>query len=449
MVNKQTGGKHKNMKKWIALMLIVLLALPGVMPAGAIANPWTEATPDEIMSTLGLSLPVPESAENVVYRMLAEENLAEVQFVWRDAEYIFRIRPSAEYEDISGLNYEWPVQETRPVRYCDGTFLQTTDGERLIEACLWYDAVPGLMYSLAAAAGLDSAPDTVALANVLFEPVQGDADASASAPTALTLADLLLSCTGWEGTAGASLKQAAAAYRLADFAIERSAASAYDALTEALPYALMLLNEEDIAAIESVCTLLDECFVDYESLSGLFSDAGVEQEMSALIESPDALSHCLALTESIRLALADRTPLVSLSGPVLSAIGGEGYLIEDAQQGEVMVLVHENTFIEVSGPVSPGDYIYVDYNGMMTRSLPPQVSAETLRMFKAQGEVTEYLAESHSILMDTEDYGEIIVFLPEDFTGELSSGDQLTAYFSGAMTLSLPPQVSAGHIVTE
>ena len=134
---------------------------------------------------------------------------------------------------------------------------------------------------------------------------------------------------------------------------------------------------------------------------------------------------------------------VLMEGVVIEVSDG-GYLIENEELGEVMVLTGEETFIETSGDIAVGDYLYIDYSGMMTRSLPPQITASVVRMHKLEGSVTEVFAEENGVMLLTETHGDVYVRLPAEWAGQELSAEALTVYFDGVMTMSLPPQVSAG-----
>lgn len=124
-------------------------------------------------------------------------------------------------------------------------------------------------------------------------------------------------------------------------------------------------------------------------------------------------------------------------------------LINDAAQGEVLVLIGEETVLETSYDLAVGDYVYVDYNGVMTRSLPPQVTAGRIVSHKLEGDVAEVYAEENALLLYTADGGEYRVNLPGDEAQTGFDAQRAIVYFNGAATLSIPPQISVGRIVAE
>ena len=145
-----------------------------------IANPWTEMTEEALMQASGLSFGVPEDAQDVVYRWLADENLAEMQFTMDGDEYFARIQPAAledgEWMNISGMYFQWDNEEDVTIGRCPGTLgLAQTGSEDWVETCQWYDAAPGLMYALSVYTTDPDGLDLTAVAQMVYLPVQGDA----------------------------------------------------------------------------------------------------------------------------------------------------------------------------------------------------------------------------------------------------------------------------------
>ena len=115
----------------------------------SIANPWEDMTAEQLSAASNLSFGVPEGAENVIYRYLRSENLAEMQFTIDSDEFCARIQPADEPMNISGMYFEWENEEEVTVGHCPGTLgLSQTGSEDWAELCLWYDADQKLQYSL-------------------------------------------------------------------------------------------------------------------------------------------------------------------------------------------------------------------------------------------------------------------------------------------------------------
>ena len=152
--------------------------------ATQLANPWIELSEQEFVDKTGWSVNLPFNAEDVVYRYLENDNLSEVQFIIEGDEFCYRIQPSEEYKDISGMSYEWESEEdscltSESKLYC------ATDNNHNVCCLLWYDAAPGIMYSLNQISKEDLLHNNILeVAQNLYTPVQtetdGDNDGEAS-----------------------------------------------------------------------------------------------------------------------------------------------------------------------------------------------------------------------------------------------------------------------------
>ncbi len=145
----------------------------------SLANPWVDLTAEQLTTASGLSFGVPEGAQNVIYRYLPGENLAEMQFVLDQDEYCARIRPAAlqegELMNIADMYFVWENEENITIGHCSGTMgLAQTGSEDWAELCLWYDIVPGIMYSLSVYTTDPDGLDLTAVAGQVYIPVQGN-----------------------------------------------------------------------------------------------------------------------------------------------------------------------------------------------------------------------------------------------------------------------------------
>ena len=162
------------MKKRIVALLAALLMLCVIGVAVAevgMTNPWTEADAAQVEAAVGVAFGVPEGAENVVYRLLEADNLAEMDFTWYDMEYCARIQPVVGFVEISGLYMDhW--DQTMDVEIGPWTAVEhrgEMDGViwNLIQ---WYDADAGRMYSvLTSGEDLDGF-DIAAAAEAIYAP---------------------------------------------------------------------------------------------------------------------------------------------------------------------------------------------------------------------------------------------------------------------------------------
>ena len=144
-----------------------------------IANPWQDLTAEELLEASGLSFGVPEGAENVIYRWLPEQKLAEMQFSLFGDDFCARLQPAALQEgellDISGMYFNWEYEEEVMVHHCKGTIAQAQCGtEDWVERVLWYDMAPGIAGSLSVQTAELDGLDLVAVTETVYLPPQGD-----------------------------------------------------------------------------------------------------------------------------------------------------------------------------------------------------------------------------------------------------------------------------------
>ena len=154
------------------------------------------------------------------------------------------------------------------------------------------------------------------------------------------------------------------------------------------------------------------------------------------------------LTETDAEATDMESEVFMLGGEVTEV--GEGYFVmNDAELGEVQVNLGDDSAFDGVEPdeLAVGQYVYVIYDGKMTRSLPPQVFALRVSMYATAGSITE-LTEGKMTLVRDEIGDEVIISLPQD-APELSVGDHVTAYTTGIMTMSIPAQMNAVKVVRE
>ena len=138
---------------------------------------------------------------------------------------------------------------------------------------------------------------------------------------------------------------------------------------------------------------------------------------------------------------ADLLPGVFLSGYVMEV--HEDHLLAKTPDGLLVQAALTDETLTEGADVLVGDFVHILYSGMMTRSIPAQITAQSVACHKLMGIVSE-LAEDGFILT----YGEEtyrINATAEQLTG-IANGMYVTVYHSGAMTMSLPAQVAADHI---
>lgn len=149
-----------------------------------IANPWTYTEDaSEAEQASGLALNLPEGAQNVVYGVLdngEDSKLLEMSYTDEaGTQIVARAMPTGEAEDISGMastTTTWDSEEAETVSTLNAT-LKTCqeDGEgNTIELVTWYDAVPGISYSVMATSTDLDGFDPIAVAEAIYQPMQGE-----------------------------------------------------------------------------------------------------------------------------------------------------------------------------------------------------------------------------------------------------------------------------------
>ena len=147
-------------------------------------------------------------------------------------------------------------------------------------------------------------------------------------------------------------------------------------------------------------------------------------------------------------AMAEEPKMDTLLEGIVTEIVDGGFVMEDAEQGEVMLNTSDATVFDgllIEGELMEGQYVFVEYDGRMTFSLPPQAHADRVACNVLTGSVTEVL-EDGSILMMDDTFGETIVHLSENMN-HVYAGMPITVYYDGVMTLSLPGEANASHII--
>ena len=126
----------------------------------------------------------------------------------------------------------------------------------------------------------------------------------------------------------------------------------------------------------------------------------------------------------------------------------EGFVMEDTELGEMMLNTSETTVWDgllADGELSVGQYVIVQYDGRTTFSLPPQAHADRVGCYVLDGIVAELL-EDGFLLTGDETFGEAIIKTDAPLS-EIYLNVPVQVYYDGVMTLSLPGQAAARHIV--
>ena len=129
----------------------------------------------------------------------------------------------------------------------------------------------------------------------------------------------------------------------------------------------------------------------------------------------------------------------------------QGFVMEVMDES-ILVLTRDGLYVEAlltadtaaeGKDIAVGDFIEIVYNGMMTRSLPAQITAEYIRNHMLMGVVSD-LSETGFILT----FGEEVYAVSADaaMLAGIQDGMFVTVYFNGMMTRMIPAGVTAMHI---
>jgi hypothetical protein len=156
----------------------------------------------------------------------------------------------------------------------------------------------------------------------------------------------------------------------------------------------------------------------------------------------------LALCLLVTGAAAQGAQSATLQG-LITALETDGFTMDDALLGTVEVRLDAQLTayegIAARDRMAVGQYVYVQYNGALTRSEPPQVTALKVSCFALTGTVGAIL-ENGCIVEGDAVLGTTVVHMAEGLP-PVFTGMSITAYYNGVLALSLPPQLTAVHLV--
>ena len=159
----------------ISIFMIMLVSCSGKKSAVNAAanktvdlpNPVQESTAEEIAKELNVKFAVPDGAKNLRYSIIAG-NLAQMDFIWNEAECTARIKRDAESEDISGFYYNWSNETPCTVGENAGIAKwKITEVGEVVGICLWQNKASNLTYSVSMKKNADS-EKLIALANAVY-----------------------------------------------------------------------------------------------------------------------------------------------------------------------------------------------------------------------------------------------------------------------------------------
>ena len=156
--------------------MIMIVSCSGKKPAVnadanktvGLPNPVQESTAEEITNRLNVKFAVPDNAKNIRYSIIAG-NLAQMDFIWNEAECTARIKRNAESEDISGFYYNWSNETPCTVGENAGIAKwQITEVGEAVGICLWQNKASNLTYSVSMKKNADC-EKLIALANDIYD----------------------------------------------------------------------------------------------------------------------------------------------------------------------------------------------------------------------------------------------------------------------------------------
>ena len=129
-----------------------------------IANPWKfDVAAEDVKNLTGREFTVPEGASDVTYGIMEHGKLAEMNFTLDGKRYCVRMKPAADFEDISGLFYdEWDAEGVDEINGAEAHIRQYF-GET-INSVLWFDG--SMMYSVYTSEGDKDGFDVLKIAKI-------------------------------------------------------------------------------------------------------------------------------------------------------------------------------------------------------------------------------------------------------------------------------------------
>lgn len=207
-------------------------------------------------------------------------------------------------------------------------------------------------------------------------------------------------------------------------------------------------STEDIAILEGMITAVEadkltihDNITDY---AVLLADATI-YEGKEILEIGDRISvqykGMMAETDPAQVT-ADVIACHMLTGAVSDMADGQ-FLLTTPDGGQFLI----NYDREMFEGVQDGMTVSVYYNGASTRSIPPQISADFIRMPAITG-VISGLNDAEFTLTDDTGIETIVHISPKTFAYmPLTDGLRVSVTTDGTATLSLPAQVNAVEIL--
>lgn len=125
-----------------------------------------------------------------------------------------------------------------------------------------------------------------------------------------------------------------------------------------------------------------------------------------------------------------------------------GFLMEDMEMGILQINVDDNTILDgllTIESIAVGMYVIVDHNGMMTRSIPPQVYGVRVGCYTLNGVAGDITPEG-VLLTGDPIFGDVFVQMTPTMAN-VFPGVPMLVYYDGVITMSLPGKVNARYVL--
>lgn len=228
-------------------------------------------------------------------------------------------------------------------------------------------------------------------------------------------------------------------------------------MTRSYPAGVVALKVGCYVLTGTVSDITDESFTLTTDTENVIVNATAEQ--LAQVENGAKVNVYFngAMTMSLPAQIGAEQISAAAETAVISGQVVEAYIMIETADGELVQVNLSSLTTLLTVLPDLGDTISVTYNGQMTRSIPPQVTAQTIAIADAlatlEGEIVEI--SDDGILLQTEEMQVLVKVDAQTHYeiqaegGELAVGDAITVLYDGVMTMSLPAQIYAQTIVME
>lgn len=133
-----------------------------------------------------------------------------------------------------------------------------------------------------------------------------------------------------------------------------------------------------------------------------------------------------------------------LSGLIMEIEENGDLLINTTESGDVLVHVSAQTTLNGVTEFAVGQYIYVDFNGVMAMSLPGQITADAITCYYIKGQVVAVAGNNIQLMTENAEYC-VVVDPSIDVTFETDEEIELYGQMTENLFAGLPV-VEAGFV---